>query len=411
MSSSITLHHVRNLCTAAAAAATTTSTSSSISISKAKAKLRSQFDPDKALKIYSSLSDHYTTSSPASSRYAQDLTVKRLAKSGRFTDIETLLESHKNDPKITQEPYLSSLIRSYGVAGMFDHALKTFNQMDDFGTPRSTISFNALISACNQSKRFDLVPQLFDEIPLSHGFLPDKFSYGILVKSYCESNSPELAVDTLKRMEEKGIEITTVTFTTIFDCLYKNGKSEEAETIWNEMVMKGCLPDVAAYNVRIMHTHNGDPEIVKAMIEEIINAGLKPDSISYNYLVNCYCKIGKVDEAMKVYARLEEYGSNPNAATYRTLVYYLCRNEEFEKGYKVFKESVKFHKIPDFNTLKLLVEGLMKKSKKKEAKGLCRTVRKKFPNSFSWRKVEEELGLAAAPPLASGEGETQEASR
>lgn len=233
-----------------------------------------------------------------------------------------------------------------------------------------------------------------------------------MVKSYCESNSPELAIDTLKRMEEKGIEITTVTFTTIFDCLYKNGKSDEAETIWNEMVMKCCLPDVAAYNVRIMHTHNGDPEIVKAMIEEIINAGLKPDSISYNYLVNCYCKIGKVDEAMKVYDRLEEYGSNPNAATYRTLVYYLCRNEEFEKGYKVFKESVKFHKIPDFNTLKLLVEGLMKKSKKKEAKGLCRTVRKKFPNSFSWRKVEEELGLAAAPPpLASGEGETQEASR
>ncbi|KAI8017076.1 Pentatricopeptide repeat-containing protein [Camellia lanceoleosa] len=404
MSSCITLRHVRNLCTAAA--------SSSISISKVKAKLRSQFDPDKALKIYSSLSDHYTTSSPASSRYAQDLTVKRLAKSGRFTDIETLLESHKNDPKISQEAYLSSLIRSYGVAGMFDHAVKTFNQMDDFGTPRSTISFNALISACNQSKRFDLVPQLFDEIPQRHGFLPDKFSYGILVKSYCESNSPELAIDTLKRMEEKGIEISTVTFTTIFDWLYKNGKSDEAETIWNEMVMKGCSPDVAAYNVRIMHTHNGDPEIVKAMIEKIINAGLKPDSISYNYLVNCYCKIGKVDEAMKVYNRLEEYGSNPNAATYRTLVYYLCRNEEFEKGYKLFKESVKFHKIPDFNTLKLLVEGLVKKSKKKEAKGLCRTLRKKFPNSFSWRKVEEELGLAAAaPPLAPGEGETQEASR
>ncbi|KAL7193110.1 hypothetical protein ACSBR2_024843 [Camellia fascicularis] len=47
--------------------------------------------------------------------------------------------------------------------------------MDDFGTPRSTISFNALISACNQSKRFDLVPQLFDEIPQRHGFYPINF--------------------------------------------------------------------------------------------------------------------------------------------------------------------------------------------------------------------------------------------
>lgn len=269
--------------------------------------------------------------------------------------------------------------------------------MDDLGTPRSAVSFNALLSACNQSKMFNKVPQLFEEIPRKYNVSPDKVSYGILVKSYCEAGSPETAVGIFKEMEEKGVEITAVTFTTILGALYKNGKSEEAEKYWNEMVKKGCEIDVAAYNVRIMYAHGGEPESVMALINEMSNAGLKPDAISYNYLMTCYLKNGMMDEAKAVYEGLEGNGCNPNAATFRTLIYYLCRNEDYEKGYKVFKESVKVHKIPDFVTMRNLVEGLVKKKKMKAAKGLIRTIKKKFPPNVvnAWTRVEEELGLSS----------------
>lgn len=385
MSSSI--RHLRRLSTTA---------QSSISISKAKSKLRSEYDPDKALEIYSSVSEHY--SSPTLSRYAQDLAVRRLAKSHRFADIESFIESHKNDPKIKQEPYLSTLIRSYGRAGMFDHALRTYEQMDQLGTPRSAVSFNSLLAACNLSKQFDKVPKCFHEIPSKYGVTPDKVSYGILIKSFCEAGKPEKAIETLRMMEEKGIEVTAVTFTTIFNVLYKKGNSEEAEKLWNEMVEKGCQVDVTAYNVKIMYAHvNGSPENVKALIDEMSSAGLKPDAISYNYLMACYCRCGMMDEAEKVYRGLEANRLNPNAATFRTLVFYLCKNEDFEKAYRVFKKSVEMHKIPDFNTLKFLAEGLMKIKMRKEAKGLIRTVKKKFPPNVvnAWKKVEEGLGLVS----------------
>ncbi|CAK9152434.1 unnamed protein product [Ilex paraguariensis] len=407
MSSSLALRHARHLSSTATAAANTTTataTTATISISKAKAKLKSEYDPDKALEIYSSVSNHYT--SPVSSRYAQDLTVKRLAKSHRFAEIETLVESHKKDPKITQEPFLSTLIRSYGRVGMFDHAFKTYNQMDDLGTPRSAISFNALLTACNQSKLFDQVPKLFDEIPAKHGFSPDKVSYGILVKSYCDSGSLDLAMDTLKNMKENGMERTTITYTTVMDALYKKGRADEAEKIWDEMVHRGCELDVGAYNVRLFNLQGGDPENVKGLIEEMSIAGLKPDTISYNYLMTCYCRNGRLDEAKKVYEGLEGNGCHPNAATFRTLIYYLCRNEQFEKGYMVFKESVGAHKIPDFNTLKYLAEGLVKKSKMKAAKGLIRTVKKRFPPNVlkAWTKLAEDLGLASSESEANSGG-------
>lgn len=97
MSSSIALRQARHLKTTAAAVASSPSTIT-ISISKAKSKLKAEHDPDKALEIYSSVSDRYV--SPLSSRYAQEFTVKRLAKSHHFSDIENFLESHKNRPKI-----------------------------------------------------------------------------------------------------------------------------------------------------------------------------------------------------------------------------------------------------------------------------------------------------------------------
>ncbi|CAN1121838.1 Pentatricopeptide repeat-containing protein At4g36680, mitochondrial [Linum perenne] len=396
MASSLPLRHLRHLNTAAASdAAAAAATASSISISKAKSKLRSEHDPDKALEIYSSVSDHY--SSPVSSRYAQDLAVRRLAKARRFSDIESLIEAHKSDPKIKQEPFLSTLIRSYGLAGMFDNALATYHQMDQLGTRRSSVSFNALLSACNQSRRFDQVPILFSEIPSKYGVKPDKITYGVLIKSYCASGKPEKGLEILREMEEKGVEVTAVTFTTILDSLYKKGKSEDAERLWSRMAKKGCEVDVAAYNVRIMNAHDKEPEKVKELIEEMSTSGLKPDTISYNYLMTCYCKNGMLEEAQNVYKRLEEYGCKPNATTFRCLIYYLCRNERFEAGYKVFKTSVGHNKIPDFNTLQHLVDGLVKKKKMKAAKGLIRTVKKKFPSNVlnAWRKVEENLGIGS----------------
>ncbi|KAK3033825.1 hypothetical protein RJ639_034243 [Escallonia herrerae] len=402
MSTSLAARHSRHLSSLAAASVTTAAPtpSPSVSISKAKSKLRSEHDPDKALELYSSISTHYT--SPVSSRYAQDLTIKRLFRSRRFSDIEALIESHKTDPKITQEPFLTTLIRSYGSAGMFAEALKTYNQMDELGAPRSAVSFNALLSAFTQSKQFDQVPKLFEEMPEKYGFAPDKYSYGILVKSYCLSGSPELAIERLKEMEEKGIEITTITLTTILHSLYKKGDVEEAERIWKDMAERGCLIDEGAYNVKIMHAQGGEPEDVKRLIEEMSDLGLKPDTISYNYLMTCYCRNGMMKEGMKVYEDLQVNGCTPNAATFRTLIYYLCRNGQFETGYKVFKKSVAAHKIPDVNTLKHLVNGLVKKGEMKNAKGLIRTVKKKFPPNLVnvWKKVEEELGLATA---ASGE--------
>lgn len=390
MSSSLAIRRSRHLSTTVATAVSSTHVDS-VSASKAK------YDPDKALKIYSSISPNDTSPISSRYRYTQDYTVRRLAKSHRFSDIESLLESHKSHPDITQEPFLCSLIRSYGVAGMFEHALKTYNQMDELGTPRTVASFNALLSAGVVSKNCSRVPQMFDEIPERYGVVPNEVSYGILVKAYCEIGSTEVAVERLKEMEEKGVEITAITYTSIIHSWYKKGQKEEAEKVWSEMVKRGCPPDVGAYNVKISLVQREKSDKVEGLIEEMKNAGLKPDTITYNYLMTCYCMNEMMDKAEMVYKELEANGCKPNATTFRTLVFYLCKNQRFETAYEVFKQSVEVNKIPSFSVLKYLVAGLTKSSKKYLAVGIIRTVKAKFPPNVlkAWGKLEIDLDLVS----------------
>lgn len=412
MSLRLALRRARHLSTAAAAEAETTA-AKIVNISGAKKRLRKVYDPDEALKVYSSFSAADDASAPpASARHIQELAVRRLAKSHRFSDIAAFLESNKSKPQITEEPFVSSLIKSYGVAGMIDNAVATYNQMTDFSTPRSTLSFNALLSACINSKAYDRVPIYFNEFSEKFGLVPDKFSYGMLIKAHCEMESPEKAKETLSEMERKGVEVEAVSFSTILHGLYKIGRVDEAEAFWDEMVKeKGIKLDAGSYNVRLSHIRN-NPESLKALIEEMQNEGINPDPISYNYLITSYCVNGMMNEAEKVYADLlQTKGVRPNAATYRTMVFHSCKAGRYVRAYRIFKLSVKVGKIPDFNTLKYLVKGLTEKGRMVEAKAMVRTMNKKFPPDLlkAWEKLADELGLARDGTEEAGASKVEKA--
>ncbi|XP_022855803.1 pentatricopeptide repeat-containing protein At4g36680, mitochondrial-like [Olea europaea var. sylvestris] len=142
-------------------------------------------------------------------------------------------------------------------------------------------------------------------------------------------------------MEEKGIEVTPVTFTTILHGLYKKGRSEEAESFWDEKVTKkGCVPNVGVYNVLLMHIHGGEIKGIKSLIDKMSNAGIKPDVVSYYYLMTSYCKNGMMDEVKKVYDELGSKCCNANTTTFRTFLFYLCKQGRYATGYKAWGKLV-----------------------------------------------------------------------
>ncbi|KAK8951179.1 Pentatricopeptide repeat-containing protein [Platanthera zijinensis] len=370
---------------------------SPLSPATAKFRLLKEYDPDKALSIISSVLK--PSSSPASSRYAVDLTVRRLAAARRFADVESLLESRKSDPAASQESFLTTIIIAYGSAGMLDKAISTFNDIPRLcSAPPTTLSFNALLTSAVRAKKHAKVSKLFSELSETHSISPDTVSYGVLIKSLCLSGKLGKAFEILKVMGEKGIEVSNFIYTSLLDSLYKRGESKKAEELWNEMVERGCKPDLPTYNVKIMsQALHGSPEDVLESISNLEAAGLKPDTITYNYLMTCYSRCERFDNILEVYNGLKKMGCMPNATTFKLMLNLLREKGDFDSGFDIFKDSLKHNRIPDFQTLRPFVVGLAKNSKVEEAKMVIRAVRKMFPDNLvgRWKVVEEELGLNA----------------
>ncbi|KMZ60710.1 Pentatricopeptide repeat-containing protein [Zostera marina] len=331
------------------------------------------------------------TSSPIVSVYDD---VKTLVKSRNLSEIETLLESRKKNLKATDEAHFSSIIISYGYCKMLKHASRTFDQMS---VRRTCISLNALLHSYNHSGKHARVPAVFNEVCRKYSIKPDATSYGILIKSVCQSGKHENAWQVLREMEEKGVCASAITYTPILDALYRNKNKEEADELWKEMIGKGCVPDLAAYNVRAMyHAHNGKPENVLKVFDEMESQRLWPDVISYNLLITCYCKCGRHLDAKNVYKSMWEKSVIPNAATYRNFMYLLCKNGDFDGGYNVCRDGIRKDKIPDIGPVKLLLQGLLKNSREKDARWLIRQLKAKFSPGLlkEWEEVEEKIGLS-----------------
>ncbi|XP_031477099.1 pentatricopeptide repeat-containing protein At4g36680, mitochondrial-like [Nymphaea colorata] len=374
--------------------------SESISASLIRTKIKSEQDPDAIVRLVSPLAESLTATTSVAGRHARDIAVRRLAKYRRSSDVEAFLEGMKKHHPQTANPeaFLSGLIISYGKAGMVDHAVRSFDELEGLGVRPSLAAFNALLAACVQAKRFDKVPDLFHDIPSRYPEIsPDKVSYGVLAKALCEKGKPEKAYDLLKEMEEKEIEVTGVTYTTILDGFYKKRNEKMGDKIWDLMRKKeGSLIDSTAYNAKILNVaHNGKPEEVLKLLEEMERLGLKPNVVSYNFLLTSYCKSGNYEEGKKVYRQMRGKGCHPNAATFRTLLFFLCKGGDLESAMKVYKESVRRDRIPDFGTMKIFVEALTKGSREADAKSVIAQMKKKYQDSFlnAWRKLEVALGF------------------
>lgn len=213
----------------------------------------------------------------------------------------------------------------------------------------------------------------------------------MLIKSLCKSKKAAYCLKLLEKMEEKGVNVTTVAYTTILDSLYKEKKMVDAEKLWKAMKKKGVKLDVPAYNVRIMGRMTGEVSRVKEVVKEIEQAGLKPDTITYNYLMSCYCNNGKFVDARKVYEQIKE----PNRKTFKLYIVALCKKEDLVGAVKVFNNALEKEKVPDLGVVKIFIDKLMKAKKEGVAKWAVAELKKQFGEDFTggWLELEKMVCL------------------
>ncbi|KAK9155942.1 hypothetical protein Sjap_003422 [Stephania japonica] len=315
------------------------------------------------------------------------VTVRRLASAKRFSLIEDILESQKKYSDMSSEGFAIRLIKLYGESGMFDHARKVFDELPSLRCRRTVKSFNALLNACVDSKKFDDVERVFHEMPSELSVDPDVYSFNIMIRAFCEMGSLDSAVLMLDEMGKKGVEPNLISFNTLLCGLYDSARFDECEKVWILMEKSNVKPDVRSYNAKLRGlVAVGKISEAVELVEELGRSSeIKPDIHSFNALIKGFCKDGNLEEAKRVYDDLLKKDCVPIRSTFEALIPSLCENGDFDLAFKLCKESMSRRCMLDVGVLQGVVDGLFKKSKVEEAEKLVELAR---ANSYSRSSVK-----------------------
>lgn len=343
----------------------------------ALARLKKERDPEKLFLIFQSNAHNRLV---VENRFAFEDTVARLAGARRGDLIERLLEQQKALPQGRREGFVMRIITLYGKAGMPGHALRTFDEMPLYGCPRTVKSFNATLRVLCKSRCLDWIQSFVEHAPAKYGILLDEISYNIFIKVLCEAGSLESAYLVMVEMEQVKIKPDVVTYTTLMAAFYKHGRRVIGDGLWNLMVLRGCPPNLAAFNVRIQHLINRNKAWqAKNLMKKMAASGIRPDELTFNLLMKGFCRMGELEMAKRVFLAMRDSGCQPNSKIYQTMVHYLCKAREFELAFRLCRDGMERNWFPSIPSIQNLLRGLMSVSKGQSAEEIMSLVRARVP--------------------------------
>ncbi|KAF8697312.1 hypothetical protein HU200_035902 [Digitaria exilis] len=130
-----------------------------------------------------------------------------------------------------------------------DLALAFFGRLLRTGLGINIITCTSLLrSLCDANRTNESLDVLLCRMP-ELGCVPNVISYSVLLKSFCKQKKSHWAVDLLRTMAEKGgvASPDVVSYSTVVDGLFKDGRVAEACGLFHEMVQHGIQPTVATY--------------------------------------------------------------------------------------------------------------------------------------------------------------------
>ncbi|RWW24360.1 hypothetical protein GW17_00011357 [Ensete ventricosum] len=353
-------------------------------------KLSKQRDPDKLAAGFIAASASYRF---RCRHRIYEIAVRRLKKAGRLDAVEAILEAQKRFPSdLAREGFAVRLISLYGKASMLAHAAATYHQLPALGTPRSVMSFNALLTAFADSGDVEGLVAAFRDIPAADPtIVPDLISYNVLIRARCEKGDLDAALGTVDLMETNGISPDLITCNTLLHWSYEKKESSEAEKIWALMRMKNIEPDTKSFNTKLRWLVSEGRTTEAANLVDQLN---QPDAFSFNALIKGYCQEGNLEEAKRLFSDFAKNQCTPNKGTFEIIIPYLCEAGELDLALKCCYDSMSRQCFVEAAVFQKVVNGLAKCSRMDEATKLVDVGRKNNYSSKSLRIPSSILSLA-----------------
>ncbi|CAH9115471.1 unnamed protein product [Cuscuta epithymum] len=182
----------------------------------------------------------------------------------------------------------------------------------------------------------------------------DTHSFNALLRALCQEKSMADARNVYRSLK-KDFKPDLQTFNT----LLSGWKSiEDAEVFFSEMRDYNVEPDIVSYNC-LVDVYCKGREVEKAfeVLKEMRNKDIDPDVITYTSLIGGLGLVGQPDKAKKLLTEMREYGCYPDVAAYNATIRNFCIAKRIGEAHNIVEDMVKKGLNPNATTYNLFLRS------------------------------------------------------
>ncbi|KAJ6873299.1 hypothetical protein NC651_032237 [Populus alba x Populus x berolinensis] len=218
-------------------------------------------------------------------------------------------------------------------------------------------------------------------------------------------------------MVSKGCTPNVYTYTSLMNGYCKIERIEEAVQLLDETLRKGrplaaqqlfryiCAhghtPNIMTYGVLLDGLcKHGNLEEAFALFQEMQRSTVKPNLVIYTILIDSLCKCGKLKDGKELFSRLIDEGLKPNVYTYTALVGALCKEGLIIEAHKLFRKMEEDGCTPDKCAYNVIIQGFLQHKDPSMARQLVEEmVNRGFSADAATRALLNDLPTNDIPAL------------
>merc|ERR1719476_189820 len=175
--------------------------------------------------------------------------------------------------------------------------------------------YSALMKVYAYCSMFDKACDLYDQI-CADGLEPDAMMYGCLMKFSVECGRTKLS----RELSERAPSLDIQNYMSLIRAAGRDRDVNRAFTVLERLRVSGVPLDIAAYNcVLDVCVSAGDMKRARQLVE-VMRGVSALDIITFNTLLKGYCTSGDLQGAKKLLVEMTQAGLPPNDVSYNCLI-------------------------------------------------------------------------------------------
>ncbi|KAK2659152.1 hypothetical protein Ddye_005685 [Dipteronia dyeriana] len=225
----------------------------------------------------------------------------------------------------------TTLLDVYAKVGDLGSARKLFDEMP----VRDIASWNALIAGLAQGNFASEALELFKRMREEGLFRPNEVTVLGALSACSRLGALKEGEKIHQYIRDEKLDMKVIVCNAVIDMYAKCGFVDKAFVVFDSVK---CKKSLVSWNTMIMaFAMHGDGSKALELFEQMGQADVKPDEVSY-LAVLCACNhAGLVDDGMRLFNSMAENGVNPNKKHYGSVVDLLGRAGRLQEAYDIVK--------------------------------------------------------------------------